>query len=99
MQAKLKQREAKKAFIKLMRSYKIPSYLKDEEDYDKLYGDNAVREGEIDPNAPKDEPLPAYYKDEKDYLFYKDDVDFMRFHKRTTDNIFNALQELVDSTK
>ncbi len=75
----------------MMRSYKIPAYLKDEEDYDKIYGDDAPKIDSADGKKNEEEPLPAYYKDEKDYQFYGDDVEFMRFHKRTTDNVFNAL--------
>lgn len=37
--------------------------------------------------------------DEKEREFYGDDVDFMRFHKRTTENVRRELQALVDAGK
>ena len=36
---------------------------------------------------------------QNEYAFYGDDVDFMRFHKRTTENVFNTLTELIESQK
>jgi len=78
-----------------MKQYKIPSYLKDEDDYDKLYDDKVP----VPEEKPKEEALPNGYMDQKEREFYGDDVDFMRFHKRTTENVRRALQELIDSSK
>lgn len=79
----------------MMKQYKLPQVLQEEEDYEAIYDANEENKDEPE----KEEPLPPYYKNEKEYRFYGDDVDFLRFHKRTTQNVLNVLQELIDSNK
>jgi hypothetical protein len=82
--------KAKKDFRKLMRSYKLPSVLKQEEDYEKFY----------DSETPElEKQADANFQNAREAIFYKEDVDFMRFHKRTTKNVHEALQDLIDSSK
>jgi hypothetical protein len=70
----------------MMKQYKLPHVLDQEEDFDKFYNS---------PNPEKEKKendvLPPHYADEKEANFYKDDVDFLRFHKRTTRNVQDAL--------
>lgn len=87
------QLKAKKEFRKLMKSYKLPNVLQQEEDYEKFY-DSAA-----DPKKNEPNPLLEHFLNEKEAMFYKDDVDFMRFHKRTTKNVHDALQDLLESSK
>ena len=69
--------------------------LKQEEDFEKIYDETEEKKQVED----KEEPLPPWYESEKEYKFYGDDVNFLRFHKRTTENVFRVLQEIVDSSK
>ena len=80
-----------------MRQYKLPNVLNQEEDYEKIYDQPDPAEGTV--NVKKEEPLPAYYENEKEYMFYGDDVEFVRHHKRTSNNVHETLQELLDSQK
>ena len=43
--------------------------------------------------------LPPHYANQKEAMFYKDDIDFMRFHKRTSSNVHRVLQQLLESEK
>ena len=81
------QLKAKKEFRKLMKSYKLPNVLQQEEDYEKYYDSPTTEQGEKD-KAKED---LEDFKDVKEAMFYKDDVEFMRFHKRTTKNVHEAL--------
>jgi hypothetical protein len=49
-----------------------------------------------------DEPKhnPEMFRNEKEKQFYADsDLNFVRHHKRTSDNFHNSLQEILDSSK
>eukprot|EP00347_Sterkiella_histriomuscorum_P003403 403364431 len=96
LQERLKQKEARKQFMKLLKSYKLPEVLQQEEDFEKLYDSDVIPH--LQPKKDE-EPLPPGYENEKDWQFYGDDVDFMRFHKRTKDNIYNCLVDLINSNK
>lgn len=87
---RLEERKAKKDFKKLMKKQRIDKVLNEEEDYESLYADK---------EAPKEEDLPAGYADEAEYAFYGGDHDFMRYHKRTKENMRGALEELVQSDR
>jgi hypothetical protein len=76
-----------------MKSYKLPDVLDQEEDYEKFYDAPATT------TKPAEEPLPHYYENEKERSYYGDDVDFLRYHKRTTRNMHDELQKLLDSSK
>jgi hypothetical protein len=93
----LEQLKAKKDFRKMLKSYRLPSVLQQEADYDQFY--NA-------PNPSPARPKPSTTADSEDVflndqeaVFYKEDVEFMRFHKRTSKNVQEALQGLIDSSK
>jgi len=77
-----------------MKSYKLPNVLRQEEDYEKLY-DMPISEL---PDKSHDH-IMDHFLDEKEAIFYREDVDFMRFHKRTTKNVHEALEDLLDSSK
>jgi hypothetical protein len=47
----------------------------------------------------EEEKLAPHYENDKEALFYKDDLDFLRFHKRTTKNVHEELQDLINSAK
>lgn len=83
------QLKARKEFRKMMKSYKLPETLKQEEDYEKFYDSEGTIHDQKD--KEKEEKLPNHYENEKEAMFYKDDIDFLRFHKRTTNNIHEEL--------
>ena len=66
-----------------MKKYKIEQVLEAEQNFEQFYNG-------IDPK-PEDEELPPGYENEADYKFYGDDVDFMKFHKRTKANMQRGL--------
>ena len=92
----LKEVQARKEFRKMMKQYKLPEVLKQEEDYDRFYDAPDTPKGKRD---EEEERLAPHYENEKEAIFYKDDIDFLRFHKRTTRNVHEALQELINSAK
>ena len=69
----------------MMKQYKLPEVLKQEEDYEKFYDAPDTKP------QPEEERLAPHYENEKEALFYKDDLDFLRFHKRTTKNVHEEL--------
>ena len=76
----------------MLKSHKIQSVLDQDDNYDSFYN-KPVEE-------KKDEPLPRGYDDDADVAFYgTDDLDFMRFHKRTKSNMQDCLQQVVLSSK
>jgi hypothetical protein len=83
----LKQLEARKEFRKMMKSYKLPEVLQQEEDYEKLYDSP----GTVHDQRPEEEKLPPHYTNDKEAMFYRDDIDFLKFHKRTTKNVHEEL--------
>ncbi|CDW81632.1 rbfa domain containing protein [Stylonychia lemnae] len=94
-QKRLEQREARKQFLKLLKSYQIPEVLEQEEEFEKIYDSNE------DPRQKptEDVKLPKGYMNHDEYAFYGEDVDFMRFHKRTTENVYNTLCSIIESQK
>jgi len=40
---------------------------------------------------PKEDELSSQFENDKEAMFYKDDVEFLRFHKRTTNNVHEEL--------
>lgn len=52
-----------------------------------------AKKGNNDDNAPE------HFFTDKEAMFYKDDVEFMRFHKRTSKNVHETLSELLESSK
>ena len=78
----------------MMKSYKLPSVLKQEEDYEKFYDAPDTKQ-----KPQEEERLAPQYDNDKEALFYKDDLDFLRFHKRTTKNVHEELQSLINSAK
>lgn len=81
-----------------MKSFKLPEVLQKEEDYEKFYDAPGTVN---DPSHYKkeDDSLPSHFENDKEAIFYKDDIDFLRFHKRTTNNVHEALQDLINSAK
>jgi hypothetical protein len=47
----------------------------------------------------EEDKLASHYENDKEALFYRDDLDFLKFHKRTTKNVHEELQELIHSAK
>ena len=45
------------------------------------------------------EGLPRGYESQAELNFYGDDIDFMKFHKRTKQNMHETLQDLIESSK
>ena len=89
---RLEQRQAKKAFKKMMKKHRIIPTLEQEESFDSFYSDTTIaKEAESE--------LPRGYVDEADYRFYGSDHDFMRFHKRTKLNMHETLQDIIHSSK
>ena len=78
---RLEQRQAKKDFRKLMKKYKIEEVLEQEINFEKVYDQQLETQRE----------LPPGYIDEKEFQFYGDDLEFMRFHKRTKQNMQQTL--------
>lgn len=96
----LAQLKARKEFRKMLKTYQLPNVLNQEEDYEKFYDSpGTLTEQQIAANKEKEEPLPPQFESEKEAMFYKDDIDFLRFHKRTTKNVHEGLQQLIDSAK
>jgi len=77
-----------------MKSYRLPSVLKQEDDYEKFYDAPGTQKMPME-----EEKLAPHYENDKEALFYKDDLDFLRFHKRTTKNVHEELQDLINSAK
>ena len=79
----------------MMKSYAIPQALHQDEDTQAFY------DADEPPKADPRDAVEDYgvFMSLKEQLFYKNDEDFMRFHKRTTKNMHDGLQELLDSSK
>lgn len=92
------QLKARKEFRKMMKSFKLPEVLQKEEDYEKFY-DAPGTVNDPEHYKKEDDTLPSHFENDKEAMFYKDDIDFLRFHKRTTNNVHEALQELINSAK
>jgi hypothetical protein len=82
----------------MMKSVKLPEVLQKEEDYEKFYdAPGTVNDPQNQVN--EEERLPNHFENDKEAMFYKDDIDFLRFHKRTTNNVHEELQDLINSAK
>ena len=81
-----------------MKAVKLPEVLQKEEDYEKFY-DAPGTINDPQHQAKEEERLPNHFENDKEAMFYKDDIDFLRFHKRTTNNVHEELQELINSAK
>lgn len=92
------QLKARKEFRKMMKSVKLPEVLQKEEDYEKFY-DAPGTVNDPQNQANEEERLPNHFENDKEAMFYKDDIDFLRFHKRTTNNVHEELQDLINSAK
>ena len=82
----------------MLKSYKLPTVLKQEEDYESFY-DSPGTVHDLAKNKTEDDDSTEHFMNEKEAMFYREDVDFMRFHKRTTKNVHEELQSLIDSAK
>jgi hypothetical protein len=91
----MEQKQAKKDFRKLLKKYNIEKTLQQEENFDKFY-DNLKSGNET---KEKEEELPKGYMSWEEFRFYGDDTDFMKFHKRTKQNMKDSLQELISSSR
>jgi hypothetical protein len=74
----------------MMRKSRIPEVLEQELNFDKFYS------GKFE-NELKD--LPAGYEDEREWKFYNGDLEFMKHHKRTRDNMHSVISDLIRETK
>lgn len=82
----------------MLKSYKLPNVLKQEEDYESFYNSPGTIH-DIEKTKKDDDDVPEHFMNDKEAAFYKEDVEFMKFHKRTTKNIHEELQDLIDSAK
>ena len=81
-----------------MKTYKLPEVLQKEEDYEKFY-DSPGHINDMSNVKKEEDRLENHFENDKEAMFYKDDVEFLRFHKRTTNNVHEELQELINSAK
>jgi hypothetical protein len=70
--------------------------LQEEENFDSFYGDSKHNS---QAQTEQDDELPRGYLNEEEYRFYGDDHEFMRFHKRTKQNMHATLQDILQSSK
>jgi hypothetical protein len=73
----------------MMKKLKIDEVLDQDSNFTSFY----------DKNETPEKALPAGYSSWQEYNFYGEDTDFMRFHKRTKQNMQETLQELIQSSK
>ena len=73
----------------MMKSYRLPTVLQQEEEFEKFYdAPGTINDTE---NQHKEEDVPEHFLNEKEAIFYKEDIEFMRFHKRTSKNVHETL--------
>lgn len=93
--------EARKAFRKMLKKSDIKKTLEQIEDYSEFYNDDSNNLGEGAQEESEDEEMEGVFQTEREKDFYDhgEDMEFVRFHKRTTRNFHDALQALIDSSK
>jgi hypothetical protein len=62
-----------------MKKYGIEKTLQDEDNFDKFYEGLKSNKTEVE--------IPVGFKNDDELNFYNGDVDFMKFHKRTKQNM------------
>lgn len=78
---RMEKRQAKKDFRKQMKKHQIMKVLEEEENFDTFY--DSTISGKAKAANEKDDGMPKGYENQKELIFYNNDIDFMRHHKRT----------------
>ena len=101
LEKRLEQKLARKAYRKMLKKTDIKKTLEQIEDYDSFYDrdDDNVEQNAID--KEEEEKLNHIFLNENDKIFYEygKDMDFVKFHKRTTRNFKTTLASLINSPK
>ena len=97
---RLEKLKARREFRKMMKKSDIKKTLEQIEDYAAFYDDNSDSERGLDHEEEDDDKL-GVFANEQERQFYAngEDMDFVRYHKRTTRNFRETLQQLIDSNK
>ena len=93
LEKRLEQKAARKAYRKLLKKSDIKKTLDQIEDYDSFYGRNENNLEQDAQDNQEEEKLDHIFLNENDKIFYEygKDMDFVKFHKRTTKNFKTTL--------
>ena len=102
MRKRMETLKAKKDFRKLMKKTDIQKTLDQIEDFEAFY-DNAdndlhsSKNNDENSDDEEDQKLNGVFLNEKEKEFYEygKDMEFVRYHKRTTRNFHDQLQQII----